>query len=129
MPSQLVKILNESYEAVENDGEDVMAELTRNPNCLPPKHFYDARGSELFEKICELPEYYPTRTDTSIFKECADEIAQITDSYQLIELDGDSSTKTRLLLDAYQKIGDSFTEKFWFKASPFQGIINKNFHD
>ena len=122
MPSQLVKILNNSYQAVKNDGEDVIAGLTKNPKCLPPKYFYDDRGSELFEKICELPEYYPTRTESSILKEYADEIAQITGSCELIELGSGSSTKTRLLLDAYQKIGNSFT----YVPTDVSGGILKN---
>ncbi|MGD1716102.1 L-histidine N(alpha)-methyltransferase [Dapis sp. BLCC M172] len=109
MPPQLVKVLNDSYQAVKNDGEDVIAGLTKNPKTLPPKYFYDDYGSELFEQICELPEYYPTRTETSILEKYADEIAQITGSSELVELGSGSSTKTRLLLDAYQKIGNSFT--------------------
>ncbi len=109
MPPQLVKILNDSYQAVKNDGQDVIAGLTKNPKTLPPKYFYDDYGSELFEQICALPEYYPTRTEASILEECADEIAELTGSRELVELGSGSSTKTRLLLDAYQKIGNSFT--------------------
>ncbi len=109
MSPQLVKILNNSYEAVKNDGQDVIAGLTKNLKTLPPKYFYDDYGSELFEQICELPEYYPTRTETSILEQYADEIAQITGSQELVELGSGSSTKTRLLLDAYQKIDNSFT--------------------
>ncbi|MGD1805331.1 L-histidine N(alpha)-methyltransferase [Dapis sp. BLCC M126] len=109
MLPQLVKILNDSYQAVKNDGQDVIAGLTKNPKTLPPKYFYDDYGSELFEQICELPEYYPTRTETSILEKCADEIAELTGSKELVELGSGSSTKTRLLLDAYQKIGNSFT--------------------
>ena len=68
MPPKLVKILNDSYQAVKNDGEDVIRGLSRSPKSLPPKYFYDDHGSKLFEQICELPEYYPTRTETSILK-------------------------------------------------------------
>ena len=109
MPPQLVKILNDSLIAVKNDGQDVIAGLTKNPKTLPPKYFYEDYGSELFEQICELPEYYPTRTEASILEECADEIAELTGSRELVELGSGSSTKTRLLLDGYQKIGNSFT--------------------
>ena len=109
MSPKLLKILNDSYQAVKNDGEDVIKGLSRNLKSLPPKYFYDDRGSELFEQICELPEYYPTRTETSILEQYADEIAQITGSCELVELGSGSSTKTRFLLDAYQKIGNSFT--------------------
>ncbi len=108
MSPQPLRILNNSYQAVKNDGQDVIAGLTKNPKSLPPKYFYDDRGSELFEQICALPEYYPTRTEASIINKYADEIAQITVSGELVELGSGSSTKTRLLLDAYQKIGGEF---------------------
>ncbi|NET24559.1 L-histidine N(alpha)-methyltransferase [Okeania sp. SIO1I7] len=108
MSSQALTIINDNYQAVKNDGKDVIAGLTKSPKSLPPKYFYDDRGSELFEDICQLPEYYPTRTETSILEEYADEIAQLTGCCELVELGSGSSTKTRLLLDAYQKIGGSF---------------------
>jgi dimethylhistidine N-methyltransferase len=78
------------------------------PKSLPPKYFYDDRGSELFEQICELPEYYPTRTEAWILSQYANEIAQITGECELIELGSGSSTKTIFLLDAYQKISRLF---------------------
>lgn len=90
--------------ALTNDGEDVIQGLTSNPKTLPVKYFYDTRGSELFEQICELPEYYPTRTEASILRQYAGEIARITGACELIELGSGSSTKTRLLLDAYQAL-------------------------
>jgi dimethylhistidine N-methyltransferase len=100
-------ILDEHYQELNNNGEDVIQGLTQTPKTLPAKYFYDEQGSELFEQICELPEYYPTRTEAWILHQYADEIAQITGCCELIELGSGSSTKTRLLLDAYQKIGDS----------------------
>lgn len=67
---------------------------------LPCKYFYDARGSELFDRICELPEYYPTRTETAILRDRIDEIAEVMPfGAALIEYGSGSSTKTRLLLD------------------------------
>ena len=81
--------------------------MCHNPKTLPPKYFYDDRGSELFEQICLLPEYYPTRTEAAILQEYADEIAQMTNCCELVELGSGSSTKTQFLLDAYQKIADS----------------------
>ncbi|NES66001.1 MAG: L-histidine N(alpha)-methyltransferase [Okeania sp. SIO2D1] len=108
MSSQPLTIINDNYQAVKNDGQDVIAGLRKSPKSLPPKYFYDDRGSELFEDICQLPEYYPTRTEASILEEYADEIAQLTGCCELVELGSGSSTKTRLLLDAYQKIGGSF---------------------
>lgn len=99
--------LDSVSETDETSGKDVIRGLTGTPKTLPAKYFYDARGSELFEQICELPEYYPTRTEASILREYADEIAKITGSCELIELGSGSSTKTRLLLDAYQTQGYS----------------------
>jgi L-histidine Nalpha-methyltransferase len=103
MQTKYLKNLNEPHQNITNDGDDVIQGLTENPKTLPPKYFYDDRGSELFEKICELPEYYPTRTEAWILSQFADEIAQITNKCELVELGSGSSTKTLLLLDAYQK--------------------------
>ena len=80
--------------------EDVLDGLTRPFKEIPPKHFYDARGSELFEQICELPEYYPTRTERSILESNADLIAERTGAAELVELGAGYATKTRVLLDA-----------------------------
>jgi L-histidine N-alpha-methyltransferase len=79
---------------------DVLTGLTATPKTLPPKWFYDARGSELFERITELPEYYPTRAEREILADRADEIAALTGAHTLVELGSGSSEKTRLLLDA-----------------------------
>ena len=79
---------------------DVTTGLTASPKWLPPKWFYDARGSELFEEITRLPEYYPTRTERAILADRADDIARLTDAKILVELGSGSSEKTRLLLDA-----------------------------
>jgi len=94
----------------EKDGHDVIQGLQNNPKILPPKYFYDDRGSELFEQICDLPEYYPTRTEAWILKEYADEIVAITGSCELVELGSGSSTKTHYLLSAYQKAANLLTE-------------------
>jgi dimethylhistidine N-methyltransferase len=80
--------------------DDVRRGLTRSPKQLPPKYFYDARGSELFEDITRLPEYYPTRTERTILAANADEIAFLAGADTLVELGSGSSEKTRLLLDA-----------------------------
>ncbi|QCQ90136.1 L-histidine N(alpha)-methyltransferase [Rhodococcus sp. SGAir0479] len=79
--------------------EDVATGLTSSPKRLPPKWFYDARGSELFERITQLPEYYPTRTERSLLEEHAREIAVIAEPQVLVELGSGSSEKTRLLLE------------------------------
>jgi L-histidine N-alpha-methyltransferase len=80
--------------------QDVAAGLTSAPKELPPKWFYDARGSELFDEITRLPEYYPTRCERSILQERAAEIAWLSGADTLVELGCGTSEKTRLLLDA-----------------------------
>jgi L-histidine N-alpha-methyltransferase len=84
---------------------DVSAGLTATPKTLPPKWFYDARGSELFEEITRLPEYYPTRAEREVLADRADEIAALTAAATLVELGSGSSEKTRLLLDALRDRG------------------------
>jgi L-histidine N-alpha-methyltransferase len=101
-------ILIESYleEADERClANDVLDGLTRPFKELPPKHFYDARGSELFERICELREYYPTRTERSILAANADEIVASTGAGELVELGSGSAEKARILLDAMDGAG------------------------
>jgi dimethylhistidine N-methyltransferase len=87
------------------EGKDAIAGLTQTPKTLPPRYFYDDRGSQLFEQICELPEYYLTRTETAILQRYATEIARLTGACELVELGSGSSTKTRLLLDAHKNLG------------------------
>jgi L-histidine Nalpha-methyltransferase len=84
---------------------DVRDGLTATPKTLPPKWFYDARGSDLFEEICLLPEYYPTRAERSILTARATEIATLTRAKTLVELGSGASDKTRLLLDALSATG------------------------
>ncbi|MGW4153035.1 L-histidine N(alpha)-methyltransferase [Micromonospora chersina] len=86
--------------------EDVRVGLTATPKWLPPKWFYDARGSALFEEITRLPEYYPTRAERAVLAAHADDIAAATGAKTLIELGSGSSEKTRLLLDAFTRHGD-----------------------
>jgi L-histidine Nalpha-methyltransferase len=85
--------------------DDVLDGLTRPFKELPPKHFYDARGSELFERICELPEYYPTRAEREILERRADEIVEATGTGELVELGSGSADKARILLDAMSRAG------------------------
>jgi L-histidine Nalpha-methyltransferase len=85
--------------------EDVRTGLTATPKILPPKYFYDARGSELFEEITRLPEYYPTRRERRILHDRADEIAAASRADTLVELGSGSSAKTRLLLDGLRRRG------------------------
>ena len=84
---------------------DVRAGLTSSPKVLPPKYFYDGRGSELFEDITRLPEYYQTRAEASILAARADEVADATKARSLVELGSGSSEKTHLLLRALREVG------------------------
>ncbi|MGB0872120.1 MAG: L-histidine N(alpha)-methyltransferase [Solirubrobacterales bacterium] len=77
---------------------DVHRGLLADPPVLPPKYFYDARGSELFDAICELPEYYPTRTEEAILAEHGAEIVSMAAARSLVELGSGSSLKTEHLL-------------------------------
>jgi len=84
---------------------DARAGLTATPKVLPPKWFYDERGSELFEKITRLDEYYPTRAERSILRAAAGQIAAGTRARTLVELGAGAADKTRLLLDALAGAG------------------------
>ncbi len=79
---------------------DALAGLTATPKSLPPKWFYDERGSELFDKITRLEEYYPTRAEREVLASSAAEIAVATGAATLVELGSGSADKTMLLLDA-----------------------------
>ena len=84
---------------------DVRAGLGATPKTLPPKWFYDDRGSELFDEITRLPEYYPTRTERSILHVHARDVAELTKADTLVELGSGTSEKTRVLLDALHTAG------------------------
>lgn len=84
---------------------DVAHGLSRTPKELPAKWFYDERGSELFEEITQLDEYYPTRRERSILSLHADEIAKAASAGTLMELGAGSGQKTRILLDALLDAG------------------------
>ncbi len=79
---------------------DVLDGLTRPFKELPPKYLYDADGSRLFDLICELPEYYPTRAERAILAAHATDLVDATGAAELVELGSGTPTKTRLLLDA-----------------------------
>ncbi|MCV0431666.1 L-histidine N(alpha)-methyltransferase [Nitrosopumilus sp.] len=84
--------------------EEISFSLNRNTKFISPKFFYDKKGSDLFEKICTLPEYYPTRTEIRILQNLQDELPSFIDnSYRLVELGSGASVKTRLLLDIFTK--------------------------
>jgi L-histidine Nalpha-methyltransferase len=99
--------LDHAFEAdgIRTLADDVLDGLTKPFKDLPPKHLYDSRGAALFDEICELPEYYPTRTERAILEQFADEIVAQTGAGELVELGSGSATKTRLLLDAMSRAG------------------------
>jgi L-histidine Nalpha-methyltransferase len=110
-PSPLTATPRVVIESFLDDGEhrtladDVLDGLTRPFKELPPKHFYDAHGARLFDQICELPEYYPTRSERSILEARAAEIVERTGAAELVELGSGTAAKTRLLLRAMDDAG------------------------
>ena len=84
---------------------DVLEGLTKTPKRLPPKWFYDDRGSDLFDQITRLPEYYPTEAERSILTSQADSIAEASGADTLVELGSGTADKTRVLLNAMSKTG------------------------
>jgi L-histidine N-alpha-methyltransferase len=85
--------------------DDVLDGLTRPFKELPPKHFYDSVGAELFDQICELPEYYPTRCEREILATRSAEIVALTGAGELVELGSGTAAKTTLLLAAMHEAG------------------------
>ncbi|HTE59419.1 MAG TPA: L-histidine N(alpha)-methyltransferase, partial [Solirubrobacteraceae bacterium] len=85
--------------------DDVLDGLTRPFKELPPKHFYDEAGAELFDRICELPEYYPTRTERAILAARAGDVAELTGAAEVVELGSGTAAKSRLLLSALAQAG------------------------
>lgn len=85
--------------------EDARRGLSAPPRWLPPKYFYDDRGSELFDEITVLPEYYPTRAERALLAKHADDIVRAADARVLLELGSGSSEKTTVLLDALDRAG------------------------
>ncbi|HEX7535795.1 MAG TPA: L-histidine N(alpha)-methyltransferase [Dermatophilaceae bacterium] len=105
MPSPVVDVYLTPDHLERTLRQDVHEGLVSHPRWLPPKWFYDSRGSDLFEEITRLPEYYPTRAESSILSAHAGDIARRTGAHTLIELGSGSSETTRLLLGALQEAG------------------------
>ncbi len=84
--------------------DEIKSSLSGDEKSISPKFFYDIKGSELFEKICLLPEYYPTRTEVSILRQSQKDLFEYLDnSFRLVELGSGSSTKTRIILDVFKR--------------------------
>lgn len=100
MTAPVLEIYLSDAEAVDALRHDARIGLSGDPKWLSPRWFYDARGSELFEQITMLPEYYPTRTERELLRRTVAEITALAAADTLVELGSGSSEKTRLLLDA-----------------------------
>ena len=88
--------------------EEISSSLNRDSKFINPKFFYDKKGSDLFEKICSLPEYYPTRTEISILKKLQPELSSYIDkNFRLVELGSGTSVKTRLILDILTQLQET----------------------
>src|SRR5216110_1019914 len=101
---EIVRCLPDDYLA-QSLRADALAGLSSSPKSLPPKWFYDERGSELFDQITRLPEYYPTRTERGILLAHGRDIAELTKADTLVELGSGTSEKTLILLDALRAAG------------------------
>ncbi|MCU4117964.1 L-histidine N(alpha)-methyltransferase [Variovorax sp. N23] len=103
LPLDLQRDDTRTTPALSEFGRELHAGLSRRAKSISPKFFYDVEGSALFDRICDLPEYYPTRTELRILTERAGEIAeQIGPNAEIIEFGAGSLTKVRLLLDALE---------------------------
>jgi len=107
LPERRPLVLLAPDELVAGMRHDVLRGLTSEPKWLPPKYFYDDRGSELFDEITRLPEYYPTNAERSLLHAYAGEIAEAAEADCLLELGSGSSEKTRWLIDAMTDRGMS----------------------
>jgi len=103
--SQLRYFKPHSTKIEKSFAEEISYSLIQNPKFINPKFFYDKKGSDLFESICSLPEYYPTRTEISILKKLEHDLLPYLDkNINLVELGSGSSVKTRLILDIFTKL-------------------------
>jgi L-histidine N-alpha-methyltransferase len=104
-PTPRIDVLYRPGARAEALREDVATGLTATPKHLSPQWFYDERGSQLFDAITRLPEYYLTDRERDLLGEHADDVADLTDANTLVELGSGTSEKTRLLLDAFAQHG------------------------
>ncbi len=101
---RLVETLNYLDGEYKNDiGREIREGLSASQKYIPCKYFYDARGSKLFQEICQLPEYYPTRTEISILRDIAPELMETFAYKDIVELGSGANLKIRILLDAVDK--------------------------
>ena len=105
---------------------EIRRALLRSPRELPTKYFYDDRGSELFERICELPEYYQTRTEHMLLSTIADQLVACTEAEELVDLGAGAATKTRVLLTAMAKANRLRT---YIPFDVSEGIVRRVAHE
>jgi len=103
-PIRIAEYLEDSG-ALPTLADDVRRGLSAENKSLPPKYFYDERGSRLFEQICKTPEYYPTRTEKALLESVAPRIVARVQPQDLVELGPGSADKARVLLDAMERVG------------------------
>ena len=113
--------------------DEISFSLNQHSKFISPKFFYDKKGSELFEKICELPEYYPTKTEINILKKLKGELPlYLNGSFRLVELGSGSSVKTRLILDILNQVQDKI-EYFPIDISEIltesSALLQRDYHD
>ena len=101
---------------------ELRAALTSEPRMLPTKYLYDDKGSALFEQICELPEYYQTRTESQLLSCYADQIVSISGAEELVELGSGAATKTRILLNAMARAEQL---RFYVPFDVSEGIVRR----
>ncbi|HEY9702454.1 MAG TPA: L-histidine N(alpha)-methyltransferase, partial [Allocoleopsis sp.] len=120
--------LHDFHPEIGNFREEIIAGLSLKQKAIAPKFFYDQKGSELFAQICDLPEYYPTRTEISILNTYSEEISQLIDENCLfIEYGSGNSQKIRILLDILQKPAGympiDISKEYMLQACEELGII------
>ena len=101
---------------------DVRAGLQGAPKFLPPKYFYDDRGAQLFDAICDLPEYYLTRTEQALLQSAADEIITVSEPAEIVEFGSGASRKTRVVLDAVERAG---IEAWYIPMDVSEGMLRR----
>ncbi len=126
------KPLTEQSDSATDELAEIVTGLSRPQKMLSPKFFYDQEGSQLFDQICELPEYYPTRTELAIMQNSVEEIAELVGPHaSLIEFGSGSSLKTRILLKHLKQLAayvpvdiskDHLVEAAHTLAADFPGI-------
>ncbi len=102
--------------------EEIRSGLLSTPRTLPTKYFYDERGSELFEQICESPEYYQTKTEHELLKTVADDVVTRSGADELVELGSGAATKTRVVLDAMARTNQL---RFYVPFDVSEGILRR----